>query len=290
MQIRTVAAVLATVVGLVVYVADAPSSSTTPTGTTSGALAGAGSTRLLADRTSTGPTTTTTTTAGATPSGVTPVDQASTSTRGISGNTINVVFPVANLQALSSQIGFSGDFEFTEQAKAIKLYVNEINASGGINGRKINAIISNFDPTSESDMRSLCKDWTEGSPAAFAVVDGEGTWTGDDQLCITQEGQTPFIGAWTTVSNWTQMGSPYLWWTGPDQAAILATLVQWGKSARPARRESQGRGRRRGPGQRPAGPQPVPAAGPQARWGSPRWSRPSPPTSPSRRPPRTRRR
>ena len=230
MQIRTVAAVLAAVIGLVVYVADAPSSSTNPTGTPNGgALGRGGSAQLLSALPQASPTTTTVPTS--TSPGTSALDQASTSTRGIAGKTINVVFPVVNLQQLSSQLGFAGDFEFTEQAKAIRLYVNEINLSGGINGRKINPIISNFDPTSESDMRSLCKDWTEGSPAAFAVVDGEGSWTGDDQLCVTQEGQTPFIGAWTTVTNWTQMGSPYLWWTGTDQAAELATLVQWGKSA-----------------------------------------------------------
>ena len=80
-------------------------------------------------------------------------------------------------------------------------------------------------------MRALCKTWTEGSPAAFAVLDGLGDWTGDNQLCITQEGHTPFIGQWTTVTNWTNQGSPYLWWTGPDQAAILQAVVNWGLSA-----------------------------------------------------------
>jgi hypothetical protein len=161
----------------------------------------------------------------------TPVSQASTSNRGVTPTTINVVFPVVNLQALSTEIGFAGDVEYTEQGKAIKLFVNQINANGGINGRKINPIVQFFDPTSESNMRSLCKDWTEGSPAAFAVLDGVGAWTGDNQLCITQEGHTPFLGQWTTVSNWTQEGSPYLWWTGADDAAILQAVVTWGKSA-----------------------------------------------------------
>ena len=67
-------------------------------------------------------------------------------------------------------------------------------------------------------------------PAAFAVLDGLGDWTGDDQLCITQEGHTP-PRAWTTVTDWTNEGSPYLWWTGPDQAAILQAVVNWGLSA-----------------------------------------------------------
>ena len=79
-------------------------------------------------------------------------------------------------------------------------------------------------------MRALCKDWTEGSPAAFAVLDGVGDWSGDNELCIAQEGHTPFLGQWTTVSNWTRQGSPYLWWTGPDDASILQAVVQWGHS------------------------------------------------------------
>src|ERR1019366_8691978 len=80
-------------------------------------------------------------------------------------------------------------------------------------------------------MRALCKTWTEGSPAAFAVLDGVGDWTGDNQLCITQEGQTPMIGQWTTVTDWTTKGSPYLWWTGPDQATVLQAVVDWGLSS-----------------------------------------------------------
>jgi hypothetical protein len=160
----------------------------------------------------------------------TPPTKASTSTRGVTSREINVVFPVVNLEALSSELGFAGDVEYTEQAKAIKLFVSKINQSGGINGRKINPIISYFDPTSESNMRALCKDWTEGTPAAFAVLDGVGDWSGDNELCVTQEGHTPFLGQWTTVSNWTQEGSPYLWWTGPDDASILQAVVQWGHS------------------------------------------------------------
>jgi len=164
------------------------------------------------------------------PSGI-GVDQASTSTRGVTSDSINVVFPVSNLTSLASNFGFAGDTEFGAQKAAIHTYVNAINDAGGINGRKINPLIVNFDPTNESGMRALCKQWTEGSPPVFAVLDGLGSWTGDNELCITQEGQTPFIGQWTTVTNWTAEGAPYLWWTGPDQAQILATVVSWGTSS-----------------------------------------------------------
>ncbi len=206
-QLRTLVVVAAVLVGVGVWVGTAPSSSSpaaTPTGGLSGGN-GAGS-------------------------GL-GVQQASTSTRGVSGKSINVVFPVVSLSSLAGQQGFAQDAEFGEQQKAIDLFVNQINDGGGINGRKINPIITTFDPASESAMRALCKTWTEGSPAAFAVVDGVGTWTGDNQLCITQEGRTPFVGQWTTVTNWTDLGSPYLWWTGPDQAAVLRATVSWGLSA-----------------------------------------------------------
>jgi Periplasmic binding protein len=165
------------------------------------------------------------------PALATPPDRASNSDRGVVGKTINVVFPVVNLSSLAGQLGFAADPEFAEQIPAIKFYVDQINDDGGINGRKINAIISNFDPTNESDMRALCKDWTEGNPPVFAVIDGLGAWSGDNELCITEEGKTPMLAEWTTATDWTTMGSPYLWWLGPDQAVILHTLVTWAYSS-----------------------------------------------------------
>jgi hypothetical protein len=168
--------------------------------------------------------------AGAVTASVTPPDKASLSSAGVTAHTINVVFPISNLQALSLNLGFATDIEYTEQSQAIKLFVKQINDNGGIHGRKINPIIVTFDPTSETDMRALCKDWTEGGASVFAVLDGVGTWTGDNQLCITQEGHTPLLSQWTTVTNWTQKGSPYLWWTGPDDAAILQATVNWAVS------------------------------------------------------------
>ena len=143
-------------------------------------------------------------------SGATPVDRASTSARGVTKSAINVVFPVVNLEALSSEYGFAGDVEYTEQAKAINLFVGQINAAGGINGRKINAIISYFNPASESDMRASART----GPRAARRVRRAGRrrrLDGRQRALHHQEGHTPFIGQWTTVSNWTQQGSPYLW-------------------------------------------------------------------------------
>ncbi len=200
-QVRTVVAVGAVLVGTVAWVLSAPSSaSSTSTATTTPTV----------HRT-------------------TPLDRASTSTRGVGAHSINVVFPVVSLSSLAGQEGFAQDAEYGEQQKAINFYVDQVNRNGGINGRTIDPIIVTYDPTNEADMRALCKTWTEGSPGVFAVLDGIGAWTGDNELCVTQEGQTPFIGQWTTVSDWTDQGAPYLWWTGPDQSVILQAVVDWGK-------------------------------------------------------------
>jgi len=200
-QIRTVLLVVVVLGGTIAWIATSPSSSSTAPAATyrAGALV--------------------------------PVDQASTSSRGVTAATINIGFPVVSLSSLAGQEGFAADVEFGQQVEAIDLFVNQINRDGGIDGRRINPIIASYDPASESSMRALCKTWTEGSPAVFAVLDGIGAWTGDNQLCITQEGHTPFIGEWTTVTSWTDQGSPYLWWTGPDQSAILRAVVAWGESA-----------------------------------------------------------
>ena len=207
MQLRTALIIVAIVVGLVAWLAFAPS------GTPGSGAAGAAEPRLAAS------------------SSATPVNQASTSDRGVSKTEVNVVFPVVAINSLSGKEGFAQDKEYNAQISSINLYVNQINNSGGINGRKINPIITQFDPLNDANMQALCRQWTQGSPAVFAVVDGIGTWGESNQLCVAQQGQTPLISAWSTTTNWTNLGSPYLWWTGADMAPVLAATVQWGMSS-----------------------------------------------------------
>jgi hypothetical protein len=161
----------------------------------------------------------------------TPVTKASTSERGVTAHSINVVFPIISLTSVEGQFEVEEDAEFGEQIKAIHLFVNQINDAGGINGRTINPMIVQFDPADNTSIRALCKQWTEGNPPVFAVLDGVGTLEGDNQLCITQEGHTPMLAQWTTITDWTELGAPYLWWTGPDDAPVLSATVSWGLSS-----------------------------------------------------------
>jgi hypothetical protein len=161
----------------------------------------------------------------------TPVTKASTSARGVTASAINVVFPIISFTSIEGQFEIKSDAEYGEQTKAIHLFVNQINDAGGVHGRKINPMIVSFDPTNLAEERALCKQWTQGTPPVFAVVDGLGTYEGINQLCITREGQTPMLSQWTTTTNWTDLSSPYLWWTGADDAPILAATVSWGLSS-----------------------------------------------------------
>jgi hypothetical protein len=162
----------------------------------------------------------------------TSVDGASTAAPGVTNDTVKVAFPVVSLNSLAGQLGFARDSEYGLQSKAIQVFVDDINAHGGIGGRRIVPEIDVFDPTDEAGMRALCKNWTASSDPAFAVIDGLGTYEGDNQLCVTQEGDTPMLAQWSTVTAWTTAGAPYLWWTGVDQSVLLDTLVSWGVDAK----------------------------------------------------------
>jgi hypothetical protein len=207
MQIRTILMILAVIIGLLVWLAMAPTG-------TPGSADDAGASEVPVHATA-----------------PTPVSRASTSARGVSAHSITVVFPVVAINSLAGETGLAEDEEYGDQTKAINLFVNQINRAGGIHGRDINPMIVNYNPEDANSMRALCQQWTLGNPPVFAVIDGAGTWTGVNQLCITQEGHTPMIGAWTTTTNWTQEGSPYLWWTGADQAPVLSATVSWGLSS-----------------------------------------------------------
>ncbi len=101
-QLRTLAAVMAVLCGLGAYLAAAPAS------TPGIGVAGAASNNSLSAS----------------------LRRASTSTRGIVGNKINVVFPVVSLNSLAGKEGFAEDYEFSEQTKAIKFFVGLVNQEG----------------------------------------------------------------------------------------------------------------------------------------------------------------
>lgn len=153
------------------------------------------------------------------------VDDVPPSTDGVTDDHVTVVFPIVDIGAAAGSAGlqYNSDEKYPE---GVRTFVKEVNDAGGVHGRKIDARLVKFNPLKPAEMRAICKDLTT-SGDVFAVVD-IGTWTGDNQLCITEEGHLPMISSWTTVTDWTDRGAPFLWWTGPDQADVLRNLVPFG--------------------------------------------------------------
>ena len=149
-------------------------------------------------------------------------------TDGITKDSVTIVFPVVDLSAVSGAAGLQYISDENDTL-GIRTYVKAFNEAGGVFGRKIKPKIVKFNPLKPAEMRALCKDWTT-SGDVFAVLD-TGKWHGDNQLCLTEEGKLPLISSWTTVSEWTKRGAPYLWWLGPDQGDILRNLVAWASDA-----------------------------------------------------------
>jgi ABC-type branched-subunit amino acid transport system substrate-binding protein len=150
---------------------------------------------------------------------------ASDTAPGVTKDSIHVVFPSIDSAASGQAIGLAGGTDEKDQP-AIKEYVDDINEHGGIDGRKLVADIVPFNPLDAAGMQAHCKDWSQ-SKNVFAVID-TGAWYSQNQLCLTQDGHVPLISGWTTVTEWTTRGAPYLWWTGPDQADVVKNLVPWG--------------------------------------------------------------
>ncbi len=164
-RIRTVAVVTTVVAGTVVWVATAPSSSSTASATV-GLSTGSSS-------------------------GLTSVSSASTSSRGVTSKEINVVFPVVSLSSLAGKEGFAEDAEFGEQTKAIRLFVGQINDQEGSTAEDQCRSSVNFDPTNESEHAGAVQDVDRGSPAAFAVLDGRRHLVRATTNCASPRKATP---------------------------------------------------------------------------------------------------
>ena len=133
--------------------------------------------------------------------------------------------------------------------------------AGSTAGRSI-PIITTFDPTNETEMRALCKTWTEGSPAAFAVLDGLGDWTGRRPALHHPGGPHALH---RPVDHGDQLDQPGLALPVVDRprpGGHPPGRGELGAERQPARGDDQGGGHRRRPGLGPAGPQRLPPARP----------------------------
>lgn len=72
-----------------------------------------------------------------------------------------------------------------------RAYVDEVNETTGVGGRRIEPVLVDYDGLSQDDMRAACVALTEDAKV-FAVVNAGGYY-GDPILCVTEQHATPAI-------------------------------------------------------------------------------------------------
>jgi ABC-type branched-subunit amino acid transport system substrate-binding protein len=81
------------------------------------------------------------------------------------------------------------DFTRGDQEKTYKVFVDDLNAKGGILGRKVEPVYRSFCPIGNAQALSTCTSFTEDDKV-FAVVGVFIDQSGDAQLCIAKNHQT----------------------------------------------------------------------------------------------------
>ncbi|MCW2665112.1 MAG: hypothetical protein JWN57_74, partial [Frankiales bacterium] len=146
--------------------------------------------------------------------------------QGVTKDSITLGFLIANTSQLSAagfKAGVAGD-----QEKVIKAWTNEINRTGGVNGRTVVPVTQEFDVLSVDNQQAACKTMTR-DVKVFSVL-STGGYDSVAQLCIAKENKTPFIGTDPEPAQWYQDAKPYLWATFMNKDRINRNKARWLKA------------------------------------------------------------
>ena len=111
-----------------------------------------------------------------------------------------------------------------QQREAFEAYLADVNARGGIHGRKLVGVYEVFDVLSQDDMRRACLAIRDHKP--FAVV-ASGGFYGPAMLCLTEEGKTPLInqGSQGTPSEYMRRSNGLLVTMYPEGDRVMLNWV-----------------------------------------------------------------
>jgi len=143
-----------------------------------------------------------------------PTTVAPTDTRapGVTSNTIQVGITYPDLSSLEDILHINnGDY-----AKAYQAMIDEINAKGGIHGRKLVATIIGINPTQQSAADQACTKLTQ-DVKVFVTV---GFFLNDNVLCYVNTNQTAVIGGAMTAARLAQAKAPWYSTDASDRLEI----------------------------------------------------------------------
>ena len=107
---------------------------------------------------------------------------------GVTAGTIKIGFLLTDLTQSKKLLGDIGADKADQQA-SYQAFVDEVNAGGGINGRKVVPVFTSFDPVKD-DAATACTKLTEDDKV-FGVI-SNGVY-GAAVLCVTQQHKTPLV-------------------------------------------------------------------------------------------------
>lgn len=164
--------------------------------------------------------------AGATGPGGRAASGLTASDRGVTPTSITIAFLLSDLAGVSKAgFGVPG-FDIKSQEQYINVFVNDVNAHGGILGRKLTPVFVTYDPTNQQTSQTACLQATQDHEI-FAAVDSGGGLNEEGMLCFTQQNHTPLIGVGAFgVARYlyTESGG-YLYTVAPAGARSLANTA-----------------------------------------------------------------
>ena len=147
---------------------------------------------------------------------VTTVPITDTRAPGVTDTTIKVGIVYVDLKPIESIVHINeGDFP-----KAYQALVDDINARGGIHGRKLVATIVGVNPTIQSAADQACTKLTQDEKVFVAV----GFFLADNVLCYVDTNQTATIGGSMTPDRLAQAKAP--WYTTDPGVNIEVNAVK----------------------------------------------------------------
>jgi ABC-type branched-subunit amino acid transport system substrate-binding protein len=144
----------------------------------------------------------------------------------VTATTITIAFLLVDLGSLS-QLGFGvPGFNVDDQAAYIRVFVDNINAQGGVYGRQIVPVFVSYDPTNQATSQAACLAATQDHEI-FAAVDSGGGLNEQGMLCFTNQNHTPLIalGSFGTPPSWYQQSGGYLSTINASGLRSLANLA-----------------------------------------------------------------
>lgn len=216
-KLRSAIAVAACAVAVTACSVSSDSADTTQASTTTTATTAAASTTAGAPTTDVtdAPTTTTAATEPTTPATTIPV-------RGVTADTIKLGVALMDVDAVKQQFGV--DLGHIPDGLA-EAFAAQINASGGIDGRKVEVVVRKFLPVGTESSETACRELIEDEQV-YAVI---GSFLGDGGLCVTETHATPYFAAFGLTDERQQRSqAPFLSIEGDALGASIQKIVDSG--------------------------------------------------------------